>query len=106
MGDVERLKNDNVRLREKCSQLAAARCQSDDAQELQRRLADKDSQIARLEAAARQQGSKAQPAQSQQRLAELQNERHEWEQRCHAAEQRLQALQHQLTETSRRYGGE
>merc|ERR1712060_694337 len=115
--DVERLKTDNARLRERCSHIVARRKYegggAEEADELQRQIASKDDEICRLEGVVRELQTGRQDApeapeltQGRTRLAELESTRAEWEQRCTAAEHRLQMLQMQLTESSRRYGGE
>jgi len=125
--DVEKMKTENLRLREKCSQLVARRQQAagtaEDAEDLQRKVAEKNDEVARLQTLVRdlqrglgrsQQAPDAQwqalpsseMAREQQKLDEAEERRFEWEQRCQAAEQRLQMLQQQLSESSRKYGGE
>lgn len=120
--DMERLKTENLRLREKCTQLAARRrgavAGEEDAEEVRRQIAEKDHEIARLESIVRElragrsvSSPTPGPASSelaveQKRLSGLEDARLEWEQRCVAAEHRLSMLQQQLTESSKRYGGE
>ncbi|CAE7674961.1 CCDC33 [Symbiodinium pilosum] len=124
--DIERLKTENLKLRERCSSLLTRKKEvgDDEAQELRQRLAEKDAEIARLQKVATT--LKASPAdtvqetvlpstapdtaalsaEEQEQLAHLEAKRFEWEQRCAAAEQRLQMLQQQLTESSKRYGAQ
>merc|ERR1712039_161804 len=121
--DVERLKTENMRLRDRCAQLVARRRQSDegedaDTEELRRQLVQKCDEVARLQALVQELRSKhsqqseaavaASPevARERARLEELEARRLEWEQRCQSAENRVQVLQQQLTETSKRYGAE
>merc|ERR1712087_77605 len=115
--DVERLKTENLRLRERCAHLVARRKYesggAEEADDLQRQIAAKDDEIARLEVVVRDlqggQQSGAEPREltnERQRLAELEATRLDWEQRCTAAEHRLQMLQQQLGDSSKRYGGE
>merc|ERR1719359_1167035 len=85
---------------------------------MRRQLGEKDKEIVRLEAIARDlragraAASPTRGAPSpeleveQRRLSELEETRLEWEQRCVAAEHRLSMLQQQLTDSSKRYGGE
>ncbi|CAE7027884.1 CCDC33 [Symbiodinium sp. CCMP2592] len=124
--DIERLKTENLKLRERCSSLLTRKKEvgDDEAQELRQRLAEKDAEITRLQKVAASlkmnnvevgeetvlpsssPGTAALSAEEQEQLAHLEAKRFEWEQRCAAAEQRLQVLQQQLTESSKRYGAE
>lgn len=119
--DMERLKTEKLRLQEKCSQLIAKRKGvaegEEGTNELRRQVAEKNREVARLEAVVQElrrgRTPEALPSptspelqQEQKRLQELEDSRLEWEQRCMAAEHRIQTLQQQLKEASRRYGGE
>lgn len=119
--DVERMKTENLRLREKCALLVARRKGDGgggDTGELQRQLAEKTDEVARLQALVRdlqRSGSKRSETavvsspelqRERQHFEDQDAKRFEWEQRCQAAEHRLQMLQQQLTESSKRYGGE
>eukprot|EP00929_Paragymnodinium_shiwhaense_P088267 TRINITY_DN48556_c0_g1_i1.p1 TRINITY_DN48556_c0_g1~~TRINITY_DN48556_c0_g1_i1.p1 ORF type:complete len:1103 (-),score=317.49 TRINITY_DN48556_c0_g1_i1:83-3391(-) len=113
--DVERLKTENLRLREKCANLVARRkggggSGGADLEDLRRQVGEKEGEIVRLEGMVRDlQGSSGQPVraeQESQRLKELEESRIAWEQRCMAAEQRLQMIQSRIDESSRKYGGE
>eukprot|EP00438_Fugacium_kawagutii_P030526 Skav213654 [mRNA] locus=scaffold2012:399619:400431:- [translate_table: standard] len=133
--DIERLKTENLKLRERCTSLLTRKRQdlgSDEAEELRKSLAQKDAEIIRLQKLAAElkansegdadefrrpggpeisdarpsQISQALSAAEQEQLAHVEAKRFEWEQRCVAAEQRLQMLQQQLTESSKRYGSD
>ncbi|CAE8585620.1 unnamed protein product, partial [Polarella glacialis] len=116
--NVERLKTENLRLRERCSGLLAKSKKLDggDEEEIRRKLSQKDVEIARLQGLVKElRGSNAPPQElsrpqadgaEQQRLQDLESHLQDWEQKCQAAEHRLQMLQRQLTESSRRYGAE
>jgi len=113
--DMERIKTENLRLREKCTNLVAKRKHSatgeQDITELRRKVAEKDAEVVRLENLVRElRDGKVRPpvelASEQRRVAQLEENRLEWEQRCTAAENRLQMLQQQVSESSKKYGGE
>jgi hypothetical protein len=120
--DMEKLKTENLRLREKCAQLSARRRGAvpggDAVEDLQRQVDEKDREIARLEGMVNElrvelSAGRSAPAapsadllEERRRLGELQDSRIEWEERCIAAEQRLSMLQQQLVDSSKRYGGE
>jgi len=115
--DVERLKTENLRLRERCAHLVARRKYEaggeEDTEELRRQVAEKDGEVARLETLVREMKARKQDAdvspelsKEQQRLNDVEANRLDWEHRCVAAEHRMQMLQQQLTESSKRYGTE
>lgn len=111
--DMDRLKTENVRLREQCANVAARRRYQeggeDDAVELRRQTKAKDEEIARLEALVFDlQGgnptTRKDAAESQVKLGDLEAEKFQWKQRCEAVEQRLHTMERQLSENSRHYG--
>mmetsp|Transcript_28443 Transcript_28443/g.75354 ORF Transcript_28443/g.75354 Transcript_28443/m.75354 type:complete len:277 (-) Transcript_28443:80-910(-) len=120
--DVERLKTENLRLREKCAHLVARRKYEAggdvDVEDLQRQVANKGDEVMRLQALVRdlqraagrradmEKAASPELARERQNLEDQEAKRLEWEQRCQAAEHRLQMLQHQLTESSKKYGSE
>eukprot|EP00927_Polykrikos_kofoidii_P008378 TRINITY_DN13477_c0_g1_i2.p1 TRINITY_DN13477_c0_g1~~TRINITY_DN13477_c0_g1_i2.p1 ORF type:complete len:1072 (-),score=263.88 TRINITY_DN13477_c0_g1_i2:150-3365(-) len=120
--DVDRMKTENAKLRERCAAVVARRGRSGAnggeggaaVEELRRQVADRDAEIVRLEGAVRDleaahaQRKEETPelAEERRRLREMEESRAEWEQRCGAAEQRVQMLQLQLGQSSKKYGSE
>lgn len=114
--DVERLKTENLRLRDKCASILSRRKGGaggqDEAADISRLVIDRDVKIARLQAQLAQRPcersgvSAALAGGSTAATEELETANVELEHRCRAAEQRSQTLQQQLTEASRRFGGE
>mmetsp|Transcript_55655 Transcript_55655/g.132687 ORF Transcript_55655/g.132687 Transcript_55655/m.132687 type:complete len:1101 (-) Transcript_55655:15-3317(-) len=117
--DIEQLKTENLRLREKCSRIIAGHRREagpsagPDMDDLKRQLHHKDDEITRLEMLvrdlrARQPGQPPTPElqQEKHRAQELEASQAEWEQRCARAESRVQALEKQLAETAKNYGGQ
>lgn len=119
--ETERLKTENVRLREKCANLVARRKYmeggDEDLEELRDRLRRKDEEVARLEAlvedlehsgatlSTQAQGRRELVGQ-QQGLEAAEGEAVEWKHKCNSVEQRLRATEAQLTENSKMYGKE
>lgn len=119
--DVERLKTENVRLRERCAAIVSRRqavAGQEDAAELGRLVVERDGEITRLEAVIREhqrgqvgaggasQGPGPELAREHRRLEEMEAAKGEWENKCNSAEQRMNMLHKQLTESSRKYGAE
>mmetsp|Transcript_72936 Transcript_72936/g.152262 ORF Transcript_72936/g.152262 Transcript_72936/m.152262 type:complete len:467 (+) Transcript_72936:296-1696(+) len=130
--EVEKLKTENMRLREKCACMVARRPNGHNGGsnsggfysgelnplELQKQLEAKVQEVARLQglvkdlqrsASSRVEGglaSSSELAQDRARLEAAEAKRYEWEQRSQASESRLQVLQRQLEESGRRYGAE
>eukprot|EP00933_Yihiella_yeosuensis_P083494 TRINITY_DN9772_c0_g1_i1.p1 TRINITY_DN9772_c0_g1~~TRINITY_DN9772_c0_g1_i1.p1 ORF type:complete len:694 (-),score=147.34 TRINITY_DN9772_c0_g1_i1:62-1930(-) len=101
--EVERMKTENIRLRDKFAQLAARKRSDNSSEEELRR---KDLEIQRLQEAASQKAWQASAGPGDTQRLDLETKRQEWEQRCQQAENRVQSLQQQLSESSKRYGAE
>lgn len=114
--DVEKMKAENARIRERCKQLLAAQQEKAGgagAEELQRKLLEKSEEVLRLEALVKDlQRSSASVAASphllrdRRELEEQVAKVTEWAHRCQAAEDRLQGVQQQLVESSKRHAAE
>jgi len=120
--DVERLKSENLRLREHCAKLVSQRqgnqYSGGGAEDLARQVAEKTDEVARLQALVKdmQRGAaqrhevalanSPQLARERHRLDDFEGQRLEWERRCQAAEDRLRGVQQQLVESSKKYGAE
>eukprot|EP00928_Gymnodinium_smaydae_P030459 TRINITY_DN22650_c0_g1_i2.p1 TRINITY_DN22650_c0_g1~~TRINITY_DN22650_c0_g1_i2.p1 ORF type:complete len:1049 (-),score=304.06 TRINITY_DN22650_c0_g1_i2:54-3200(-) len=123
--DVERLKTENLRLRERQAQLVAARGagaamtgvsgvstsaggtdRAADVAHLETVVRDLQRQLQQQRSAVEGSAAAESATQLDGGSADLERERLEWEQRCTAAEQRWRMLQQQLTDSSRRYGAE
>jgi chromosome segregation ATPase len=115
--DMERLKTENVRLREQCANLAARRKYQDggeeDLIELRQQIKAKDEEITRLEALVSdlqtigmKGASQKRDKDAEQKLDDMEMEKTEWQQKCQRLEQRLQMMEKQLTENSKQYGKE
>eukprot|EP00932_Pfiesteria_piscicida_P003425 SRR837773.13335.p1 GENE.SRR837773.13335~~SRR837773.13335.p1 ORF type:complete len:469 (+),score=82.06 SRR837773.13335:74-1408(+) len=119
--DVERMKTENMRLREKCAMMVSKRkgdstMADPSISELQRQLSAKRDEVVRLKSMVAEMQHHVDAGVPGQASADLARERAnleeqasralDWEQRCQAAEHRLQMLQHQVTESSKRYGAE
>jgi len=108
--ELERLKTENIRMREKCSNLVTRRkfeVGNEDVQELQEDVRKKGEEVKRLQALvddlSMQSGPK--PVKSA-KLDELEGEKLEWKQKCGAMENRLKTMELQLIENSKQYGRE
>lgn len=107
--ELERLKTENVRMREKCASLMARRKYEggENIQDLQDEVRKKEQEVKRLQELVDELHSHGGPSgSSSQKLELLEGEKLDWKQRCSAMESRVQSLENQLLENSRQYGRE
>merc|ERR1711977_763169 len=101
--DMERLKTENVRLREQCANLAARRKyqegSEEDLLELRQQIKSKDEEITRLEALVSdlqvigtKGASQKRDRDAEMKMDDLEAEKVEWQQKCQRLEQRLQMM--------------
>eukprot|EP00397_Hematodinium_sp_SG-2012_P050826 GEMP01059268.1.p1 GENE.GEMP01059268.1~~GEMP01059268.1.p1 ORF type:complete len:189 (+),score=46.88 GEMP01059268.1:270-836(+) len=107
---LERLKTDNIRMREKCSNLMARRKYEEGGEslgELQEEARKKEEEIKRLQDLVDNLQSQGRTGgTTSQKLDLVEGEIFEWKQKCNAMENRVQVMEHQLLENSKQYGRE
>lgn len=108
--ELERLKTENIRMREKCSNLMTRRkfeAGNEDVQELQDDVRKKDEEVKRLQVLVDDLTAQSGPRTVKSaKLDELEGEKLEWKQKCGAMENRLKTMELQLVENSKQYGRE
>jgi len=107
--ELEKLKTENIRMREKVAGLMARRkaeVGNEDVQELQDEVKRKEIEVKKLQDLVDNMQLGGSTVITSQKMEELQGEKLEWKQKCNLMESRLQTMEHQLVENSKTYGRE